>query len=153
MMARMERVHLKPLSRPKGARSKVSNGRSRFVGKVDSRTAEGRRLADLIDDFEGQIPERDLSAARKQLVRRAASASLSCEQLEARLAAGDPIDHATLIKASGLVCRLLRVLGIAPDRKPGATARPPEDLESYLASQGHGVDADDDDDDGDDDDE
>jgi hypothetical protein len=94
------------------ARSRLSNGRD-VLPDVDGRSVVARRYRDIIGAVvSDQGGAEHLSEARLQLIRRFSAASVLAEQMEARLARGEPIDiseHALL--CSSLV-RLVARFGI-----------------------------------------
>ena len=106
------------VAKPSRTRSRVTNGRSMFVGKEDQRSPLARRFRDLVflhaDDLGG--PER-LSQAQQQLIRRIASLEVQLETLEGRMIEGDPsVDVESFARISSHLRRMLESLGL--DRKP-----------------------------------
>ena len=100
------------------ARSRVTNGRSMFVGKDDARSALARRFRDLCflhaEDLGG--PE-NLSQAQQQLIRRIASLEVQLEVMEGKMVEGDAsVDVESFARISSHLRRMLESLGL--DRKP-----------------------------------
>jgi hypothetical protein len=73
----------------KRVRSKVTNGRALFLD-AKSQSPEARRFADILSQIIADLGGHDapLSEAQKQIARRAASLSISCERLEQIILAG-----------------------------------------------------------------
>ena len=105
-------AELKPPTRPKVARSRVTNGEEILPG-VDGRSLIGRRYRDIAEAIlADQGGDDRCSEGRRQLVRRFAAAAVLAEQMEADLANGAEISierHALLV--SSLV-RLSGKLGL-----------------------------------------
>jgi hypothetical protein len=101
-----------PERRKSHGRSRVSNGRD-VLPDIDGRTLIARRYRDITNAIlVDQGGEAECSESRKQLIRRFAAAAVIAEQMEARLARGEPIDineHATL---SSTLVRLAQRIGI-----------------------------------------
>ena len=111
-----------------------ANGRA-VLPDIDGRSVIARRYRDICSAiFVDQGGEDQCTESRKQLIRRFAAAAVIAEQMEARLARGEPIDiqqHALL--CSSLV-RLAQRIGInrrakditpaLPDYLDGAEAEP-----------------------------
>jgi hypothetical protein len=99
------------------------------LADVDGRTLIARRFRDIsgaISDDLGADP----SQAQVQLIRRAATLSVWCEQAEAKMAAGDELPLVEYISASTALARILDKLGL--ERVPREV---PVTLESYLAAK------------------
>jgi hypothetical protein len=94
------------------ARSRISNGKEVLPG-IDGRSALARRYRDitaaLIADMGGVAR---MSEARMQLCRRFAAQSVQAENLEARLAMGEPVSIAEHSLLSSTLVRLAARLGI-----------------------------------------
>jgi hypothetical protein len=94
------------------ARSRVTNGKDLLPG-VDGRTASARRyqdlVANLVSDAGGNA---QMSEARRQLIRRFAALAVCAENMEAKLANGEPIDLAEHCQISSTLVRLASRLGI-----------------------------------------
>ncbi len=72
-------------------RSRVSNGHG-FLGDVDGRSTTARRARDLLNDIfvsVGCPGGEGLTLPETQAIKRLAGILVRCEQLEARIAAGD----------------------------------------------------------------
>lgn len=111
------------------ARDRVSNG-SDVLPSVDGRSQIARRYRDiasaiLVDN--GGLDH--CSESRVQLIRRFAACSVLAEQLEARLARGEPIDIAEHASLASTLVRLANRIGI--ERR----ARPVETLAEYISSR------------------
>ena len=118
MKAKMSTARQKLIAPVPRTRSRVTNGRSMFVGKDDARSALARRFRDLCllhaEDLGG--PE-NLSQAQQQLIRRIASLEVQLEVLEGRMVDGDTtVDVESFARISSHLRRLLESLGL--DRKP-----------------------------------
>jgi len=110
-------------------RSAVANGSRLFAEQIDMRTATGRRYRDLIAAISADLGD-DLTETQKQLVRRAASLSVWCEGVEARLATGEAVPEiATYTTACNSVTRMLKTLGFTRNVKELI-------LTDYIASKG-----------------
>ena len=94
-------------------RTKVANGESLFLERVDGRTTLGRRFKELylqiIADLGG---DDNTSEGQRQLARRAAMLSMRCEAMEADFAAGGSGDLQDYLKATNMLSRLLGTLGL-----------------------------------------
>jgi hypothetical protein len=100
-------------AKSKLASSRVTNGSKLFLPGVDGRSAIARRARDIFDAICLDLGGHDqLSEAQTQLVRRAAMISIECEQMEARSAAGEPIDLDLFGKLTDRLGRTLQRLGI-----------------------------------------
>jgi hypothetical protein len=104
------------------ARSRVSNGADLLPG-IDGRSAAARRYRDIaaaiVADQGGLL---QMSEARMQLARRFAAQAVMAEELEARLAMGEPIkteEHAlissTLVRLASRLGLERRVRKVIPD--------------------------------------
>jgi hypothetical protein len=94
------------------ARSRVSNGADLLPG-IDGRSATARRLRDIYFALASDQGGADrLSEARQQLCRRFAAAACLAENMEARLARGEPIDIAEHSLLSSTLVRLAQRIGI-----------------------------------------
>ena len=82
------------------SRSKIANGRA-LHAFADGRTREARRWRDVYLDVMRRTGNRN-----ETLCRSLASAILAREALDARLARGEDVDAALLIKLSGEIRRL-----------------------------------------------
>lgn len=76
-------------TKPEG-RSRVSNGKALFIEGVDGRTHLARRFRDIVAEMSGDLGGAEyLSEAQRQLIRRCAMLSVTCEAMEAKAIAGD----------------------------------------------------------------
>ena len=90
------------------ARSRVTNDSALLAG-VDGRSAIARRFRDLVDAIISDMGgDEVISEGQRQLARRSAALSVQCEQIEAVMANGGPIDANDYVR---LVNALNRVLG------------------------------------------
>src|SRR5262245_29035544 len=82
-----------PADRPARCRSAVTNGkRLHVIAPGDTKWA--RRFADVLGEIISDLGGRDagLSEGQRQLARRAATISITCERMEGDAAAGMAID-------------------------------------------------------------
>jgi hypothetical protein len=94
-------------------RSRVTNGRKLFLPGVDGRSALARRARDIAAAIASDLGGHDhLSEAQMQLVRRATLIAVSCEQMEAKAAAGEQIDLDLFGKLTDRLGRALQRLGL-----------------------------------------
>ncbi len=104
------------------ARSRISNGSSLFGVKVDGRSVWARRLRDLINLHLNELGgENAVSAAKKSIIRRAATLTVELERLEANFAlAGQatPQELDLYQRAAGNLRRLLKAIGLERHAKP-----------------------------------
>ena len=117
-------------NRSRTNRSRVSNGKELFLENVDGRSALVRRyrdvLAQLISDIGG-----DPSEAQSLIARRAATLAVWCEQEEAVLASGKPLNIGEYATATNTLRRLLLDLGLER-RMRDVTPR----IDAYLSKGG-----------------
>jgi hypothetical protein len=99
---------VKPLSR---TRSRVSNGSTAFLNDVDGRSALARRYRDILADLKTDLGG-DPSTAKVMICRRAATLAVWCEQAEAKMAEGQPVNIAEFTTASNALRRLLADIGL-----------------------------------------
>jgi hypothetical protein len=93
-------------------RSRISNGQEILPG-VDQRGAIARRYRDLVAQIAIDQGGADrCSETRMQLIRRFASGAVLAEELEARLARGEPIDIAEHALLSSTLVRLAQRIGL-----------------------------------------
>jgi hypothetical protein len=98
--------------KPAATRSRVTNGADVLPG-VDLRSATARRYRDLYEAMcvdQGGIER--LSQARLQLIRRFAAASVLAEAMEARLAAGLPVDVTEFSTLASTAVRIAQRIGL-----------------------------------------
>lgn len=99
-------------------RSAVANGSKLFVEPTDKRTAIYRRfsglVAELCDHLGGNV-----TPTQMQLVRRAATLSVWCEAIEAKLAGGEDVsaEMPAYTTASNSLGRLLKEIGYRRELK------------------------------------
>ncbi|WP_363347934.1 hypothetical protein [Methylocystis echinoides] len=107
----------KPPIKPKG-RSAVSNGTRLFAEPgVDARTIWARRFRDLCISFANDLGGLEsLTELQVCLIRRAASLSVASEKLEARLAAGEPVDAEVMSRLTGQLSRVADALGLGKSK-------------------------------------
>jgi hypothetical protein len=115
----------------KQARSRLTNGKQLFLDRIDGRTAEARRLGDLIAQHTADLGgESEISEAERRLIRRAAALTLQCELLELKwhLHDGATVKDLELYnRTSNTLRRLLESLGLQR-RQRDVTP----DLKSYI---------------------
>jgi len=89
----------------------MTNGRALFAGQVDGRTAEARRMRDLIqafaEPFDGMENAPELV---RQIIRRAAAIAVASEHAEAALARGEDVDPYLLAQLAGTFNTLINQL-------------------------------------------
>lgn len=113
-------------ARPPASRSAVANQSRLFVEGLDGRSALARRYRDLVGQFTSDVGGNP-AEAQKQVIRRAASLSVWCEAVEARLAAGEDIDIGPYTTACNSVRRLLLDIGLQRVARDVS-----DDLYSYM---------------------
>src|SRR5437660_516516 len=75
------------------ARSRVTNGASTFIEKIDQRSAPARRFVDVLHAFMSDLGGRDdMSEAQYQIARRCAALTVRCEIDETLMVAGEAIN-------------------------------------------------------------
>jgi hypothetical protein len=105
-------VHSKLSPRSVTNRSRISNGHEILPG-VDQRLAIARRYRDLVAQIAIDQGGADrCSETRMQLIRRFASGAVLAEELEARLARGEPVDIAEHAQLSSTLVRLAQRIGL-----------------------------------------
>ena len=106
-------------------RSKVSNGHG-FLGDVDGRSTTARRARDLLNDIYASIGcpgGEGLTLAESQATKRLAGVLVRCEQLEARIAAGnDTFDDQTYISLIKQSSKIAAQLGLDWDYAEASNA-------------------------------
>jgi hypothetical protein len=94
------------------ARSRVSNG-SDVLPNTDGRSFVVRRYRDITDAiFVDQGGKDRCSESRKQLIRRFAAAAVIAEQMESRLANGEPINISEHAQLASTLVRIAQRIGI-----------------------------------------
>ena len=105
-------AHSKLSPRSVTNRSRISNGQEILPG-VDQRLAIARRYRDLVAQIAIDQGGADrCSETRMQLIRRFASGAVLAEELEARLARGEPVDIAEHALLSSTLVRLAHRIGL-----------------------------------------
>jgi hypothetical protein len=103
--------------------------RLRSLSDLDGRSLAARRARDLVAALTADLGGDDnLSAAQRELIRRAALLAAYLEDAEARWLAGEQVDVAAWLSAIDRQRRTLMALGL--ERR----ARPVPSLAEYLAS-------------------
>ena len=98
---------------PRSTRSRVSNGSAMFIDAVDGRSKMSRRFRDVLSEIFSDLGGADgLSEGQRQLARRCALLSVTCEQLEARSVAGEEIDLDTFGQLTDRLGRAFGRLGL-----------------------------------------
>lgn len=110
----MELPGVRPATAPQtpAQRSAVANGSRLFMEGVDGRTTLARRYRDLVGLITRDLGGDEPSQTKQQLIRRAASLSVWCEQQEAKMAAGEDIEIGPYTTACNSVRRLLIDVGL-----------------------------------------
>jgi hypothetical protein len=85
--------------------------RLRTLDDLDGRTRASRLAQQLVGDLQSDLGG-DLSAAKQQLVRRAALIGAIAEDAEARWLEGKPVDVATYAALADRQRRILQALGL-----------------------------------------
>ena len=110
--AQSQAAHSKLSPRSVTNRSRISNGQE-ILPNVDQRLAIARRYRDLVAQIAIDQGGADrCSETRMQLIRRFASGAVLAEELEARLARGEPVDIAEHALLSSTLVRLAQRLGL-----------------------------------------
>ena len=111
------------------ARSRKTNGKAAFLGRVDGRGFFARRHCDLVRAFAAELGG-NLTSSQAIRVNQAAVLSVRAELLQAQIARGDlAINDEDLIRISNALSRELIALGLAPALQP---CEPPDPLSAYL---------------------
>jgi hypothetical protein len=98
--------------------------------QLDGRTIAAKNVRTLIDAIECDLGGSDrLSAAEREIVRRAALASAMLEHLEAAWLTGGGLDVSAYTALANLLRRLLTTVGL--ERRPRDVT---PDLERYIAA-------------------
>ena len=94
-------------------RSKVSNGTSLHLAKVDGRQPEARRWRDIYRALVEAIGgEGKISEPQRMAVRRVASMAVAGELMDASIANGVLVDMDVYLRLSGTIGRILRSLDL-----------------------------------------
>ncbi len=109
-------------ARPRRCRSAVTNGRRLHVVPPGD-TAWARRFADVLAEIISDLGGANaaLSEGQRQLARRCATLSITCEKMEGQAAAGEPIDldlYGTLTDRLGRAFQRLGLRRQARDVSP-----------------------------------
>jgi hypothetical protein len=109
--------------------------RLRTLDQLDGRTLAAKRTRELIGRLEADLGG-DLTAAKQELVRRAAMIGAFIEDQEARYLSGEPVEIGPWLSATNNQRRLLETLGLERVAKTvslkdyltgkAASQRPPE---------------------------
>jgi hypothetical protein len=119
-------------TRTRHARSRVSNGKDLFLDRsVDGRSKAARRYRDIVAAVVADLGNGAISEVRTQLVRRFAGASVLAEEMEARMALGEPIDVGEHSQLSSTSVRLASRIGI--ERIPKDIT--PSTLSDYISAR------------------
>lgn len=111
------RVRTAPGPAPKNLRSRVSNGAVILPG-VDGRSALARRFRDIAGQITTDLGGADrMSEVKCQLVRRFAGAAALAEQLEAKVANGQPIDISEHSALTSSLVRIANKIGVTRSMK------------------------------------
>ena len=114
-------------------RSRITNG-STLLPTIDGRSLWARRFRDLISLHESDIgPEDAISAAKKSIVRRAATLTVELEHLEVKFATSEATADQLLLysRLSNTLRRLLESVGLERQMHDVTPS-----IDEYLASQG-----------------
>jgi hypothetical protein len=99
--------------------SQVTTGKRCFVDIGDGRSAWAKRWGDLILAHAADLGGLDmLSEAQLSICRRTAAIECELESMEGRMSASQPIDIAVYARLTGVLCRLLELVGIRRLTKP-----------------------------------
>ena len=115
--------------RKRRPRSAVTSGR-KLLNLADPNSAFARRYHDLMRAHAADLGGADrLSEGQKTLIRRAASISIICEEMEAKLSAGIEIDVDKFTRSASHLRRILETLGLQ------RVSKDVTDIRTYLASK------------------
>ncbi len=113
----------------KTTRSRVTNGKTLFLERVDGRSLTARRYRDLYQAFIADLGGMaTVSEAQTQLARRCAAMACIAEQMEAEFVAGDGYDLERYLHLVGTLARTLTKLGL--ERRACDVTEP--NLHEYL---------------------
>jgi hypothetical protein len=126
------------LGLPSGAghnSSRVTKGKQMFVDLGDARSAWARRWSDLILAHANDLGGFDmLSEAQLSICRRASAIECELEAMEGRMSAGASIDIGVYARLTGVLARLLELVGIRRLTKPlDPTSELAEALKGYAS--------------------
>ena len=115
------------------ARSRVTNGKSLWLEKVDGRRHEARRYRDILQGFVDELGgAKKLTETQMQLARRAATMCAHSERLEAAFVQGEEIDTAEYCSFVNSMARIFVRLGLLPKAEDDSDGR--LTLREYLRS-------------------
>jgi hypothetical protein len=102
------------VARPRNNRSAVSNGNRLFAPEtVDGRSVAARRFHDILQQIQADLGGADrLSEGERQLCRRAATMSMTCELMEAEAVAGRAFDVDSFGQLTDRLGRCFQRLGL-----------------------------------------
>jgi hypothetical protein len=101
------------------SKSKVTTAKRTFVDLGDGRTAWARRWIDLIVAHTNDLGGLEmLSEAQISICRRVSAMECELEAMEGRMSAGQPIDVGVYARLTGVLARLLELVGIKGRAKP-----------------------------------
>lgn len=116
-------------SRNARARTRLTNGRTLFLGEVDGRTEIGRRYGDVIAELTAERGgAAALSFCQAEAIRTYAGLVIQRDLLHSRLAAGERVETEELGQIGDRMDRQARRMG-----PPKAPERP--DLRSHIAAR------------------
>jgi hypothetical protein len=100
--------------------SQVTKGRRMFVDPLaDGRSAWARRWNDLVLMHASDLGGFDmLSEAQRSICKRASAIECELEAMEGRMATSQPIEIAVYARLTGVLARLLELVGIRRLTKP-----------------------------------
>ena len=103
---------------PLKQRSAATNGRRRFVDKIDHRSAWMRRWKDLCAAHQNDLGGEGLSEAQVSICRRISTIEIALESFEAKMAEGKIVDPDVYGRLCGRLARLVELVGVTPLAKP-----------------------------------
>jgi hypothetical protein len=95
--------------RPVTNKTKVGTGKRLHNAPIDGRTRWARRYAEVYENLTKGLRNPD-DEQQRQLCRRAAAISISCERLEAQIAAGKDIDGQLMGEMTDRLLRVTRAI-------------------------------------------
>src|SRR5688572_20054933 len=99
-----------PAAAKSTARSRLTNGSALFLERLDGRGRDACRWRDLYGHFLAQT-----CGKNEPLVRVLTSLCLQRDVIDVRLARGEPVDTADLVRVAGAISRIMSKLGIIAD--------------------------------------
>ena len=95
-------------------RSRVTNNKQFFVGRVDGRTMLGRRFRDLHSELVVYLGGADqLTECGRQLCKQLSFLWAQSEEMAGQLVAGQTVDHDTYLRTINVARRLARDLELS----------------------------------------